>query len=75
MDKEKCCYDNSAFVLTEKNIWMQNEVRTLLCFILWNRSKIILIRDYYTYLIRTPFFIYNTNRHLQTTLIGEEKLI
>lgn len=27
MDKEKCCYDNSAFVLTEKNVWMGNEVR------------------------------------------------
>lgn len=32
MDKEKCCYDNSAFVLTEKNIWMQNEVRDYIVF-------------------------------------------
>ncbi|XP_075978584.1 solute carrier family 2 member nebulosa isoform X2 [Anticarsia gemmatalis] len=25
MEKEKCCYDNSAFTLTEKNVWMGNE--------------------------------------------------
>lgn len=25
MDQEKCCYDNSAFVLTEKNVWTQSK--------------------------------------------------
>lgn len=26
MEKEKCCYDNAAFVLTEKNFWTSSEV-------------------------------------------------
>lgn len=56
MDKEKCCYDNSAFVLTEKNIWMQNEVRVYVGFCN-TRARLFLQRV--LYLIYTPFFIYD----------------